>query len=91
MPVELFSSFCSGGRRRIGGFIGGLLIKGPRSRQLRFSDGAALPSAGHGGEGAWRRGVLESSALLSLAGRGGEEGTLSKVFFLSQFHGSPAM
>jgi hypothetical protein len=28
MPVELFSSFCSGGPRRIGGFIGGLLIKG---------------------------------------------------------------
>jgi hypothetical protein len=33
--VELFSSFCSGGRRRIGGFVGGLLIKG-LLRQLQI-------------------------------------------------------
>jgi hypothetical protein len=80
--VELFSSFCSGGRRRIGGFVGVLLIKSPRSRQLRIWDGAALPSAGRGGEGIQRRGALKSSVLLSLAGRGGGKGKLSKVFFL---------
>jgi hypothetical protein len=53
--VELFSSFCSGGRRRVGGFVGGLLIKGLRSLQLQIWGGAALPSAGRGGEGVRRR------------------------------------
>jgi hypothetical protein len=31
---------------------------------------------------------LKSSVLLSLAGRGGGEGTRSKVFFFSMFFGS---